>query len=159
MSIEALVTSMSQLLKLHESLLVLSKSKTEMLKKGDVDSLQSIMAKEQKYTSAILTIEQGRQRAAQSFLQKSSEDLTLSHCIEAAIPEVSRQLQLLQEQLATVLNQLQMQNDLNKQLIYQSLQFVNMSLHMFQPQEESAIYGRPNQQRQRPRQSFFDSEA
>ena len=44
---------LEKLLKLHQSLLQLDKEKTDMIKKGDIDALQSLLRNEQNHISAI----------------------------------------------------------------------------------------------------------
>src|SRR5690606_31139911 len=128
---------------LHEALLKNALKKTEVLKKGDVDSLQEIMREEQKLTTAITMMESERQTAAQSFLKQNGDgEITMVDCIAAATPEAAATLRALQEQLVSVIDKLQEQNELNKQLIFQSLQFVNMNLDLLQPDREAAAYGR-----------------
>lgn len=162
MSAEALIANLTKLYQLHENLLKLAVRKTDVLKKGDVDSLQDIMRDEQKFTTAITMMEQERQTAARSFLkQNGNGQITISDCIEAAAPEAAETLRAIQEQMVTVIDKLQEQNELNKQLIYQSLQFVNMNLDLLQPDNETATYGRPdhNRNQMKPGKSFFDSKA
>ncbi|HEY4554462.1 MAG TPA: flagellar protein FlgN [Bacillaceae bacterium] len=164
MSAETLIANLTKIYTLHEHLLALAARKTEILKKGDADSLQSLMREEQKYMTAIAMMENERQTAAKAFLKKGrAEGLTISDCIEAATPEAAETLRNLQQKILYVIEKLQVQNDLNQQLIYQSLQFVNMSLDLFQPKHESSVYGRPDtkqpQKQQKTGMSFFDSKA
>ncbi|GIN19613.1 MAG TPA: flagellar protein FlgN [Bacillus bacterium] len=160
MSAETLIANLTKQYQLHGNLLKNALKKTEVLKKGDVDSLQEIMREEQKLASAITMMENERQTAAKVFLKKNGESqITITDCIAAATPEAAETLQALQEQLVSVIDKLQEQNELNKQLIYQSLQFVNMNLDLIQPEIESATYGKPdvNKQQTKPGKSFFDS--
>lgn len=161
MSAETLINNLTKQFQLHESLLENALKKTEVLKKGDVDSLQETMREEQKLTTAISMMENERQTAAQSFFKKSGDgQITMADCIAAATPEAAETLRAIQEQLVAVIDKLQEQNDLNKQLIYQSLQFVNMNLDLLQPEKEAATYGRPDTRKQTKQgKSFFDSKA
>ncbi|VEF46908.1 FlgN family protein [Bacillus freudenreichii] len=161
MSAETLINNLTKQYQLHEALLKNALKKTEVLKKGDVDSLQEIMREEQKLTTAITMMENERQTAAQSFIKKNGDDqITMADCISAAVPEAAETLRALQEQLVSVIDKLQEQNELNKQLIYQSLQFVNMNLDLLQPEKETATYGRPDTRKQTKQgKSFFDSKA
>ena len=161
MSAETLINNLTRQYQLHESLLKNAVKKTEVLKKGDVDSLQEIMREEQKLTTAITMMENERQTAAKAFLKKNGDgQITIADCIAAANPEAAETLKALQEQLITVIERLQNQNELNKQLIYQSLQYVNMNLDLLQPEKETAAYGRPDEKKQpKPNKSFFDSKA
>ncbi|MBD8004673.1 flagellar protein FlgN [Bacillus norwichensis] len=162
MSAETLIVNLTKQYQLHESLLRNALKKTEVLKKGDVDSLQEIMREEQKLAAAITMMENERQTAAQSFLKKSADSqITIVDCIKAAVPEAAETLKALQDQLVSVIAKLQEQNELNQQLIYQTLQFVNINLDVLQPEKEAAAYSRPDVKKQhaKPGKSFFDSKA
>lgn len=162
MSAETLIANLTKQYQLHESLLRNALKKTEVLKKGDVDSLQEVMREEQKLIAAITMMENERQTIAQSFLKKNAESqITIADCITAAAPEAAETLRALQEQLVSVIAKLQEQNDLNQQIIYQTLQFVNINLDVLQPGKEAAAYGRPDVKKQqaKPGKSFFDSKA
>lgn len=69
--------------------------------------------------------------------------MTLSACIQAAGNDERAPLQALQENMSQVIGELHAQNELNKQLIQQTLQYVHLTLDLLQPQPESAIYERP----------------
>ncbi|MFD1706921.1 flagellar protein FlgN [Siminovitchia sediminis] len=161
MSAETLIANLTKQYQLHENLLKNALRKTDVLKKGDVDSLQEVMREEQKLTTAITMMESERQTAAQSFLRQTEDSpITIEDCIQAASPEAAETLRVLQEKLLDIIEKLQEQNELNKQLIYQSLQFVNMNLDLLQPEKETAAYGRPVEKKQMKQgKSFFDSKA
>ncbi|MBM7714187.1 flagellar protein FlgN [Siminovitchia sp. FSL H7-0308] len=158
---KALINILEKLHTLHEHLFDLAKKKTEVLKSGDVDSLQLILREEQKCTSAITVAENEREKAARIFLQEDTDaDVTLSACIQAAGNDERASLQALQENMSQVIGELHAQNELNKQLIQQTLQYVHLTLDLLQPQPESAIYERPAGKKQsKMAQSFFDSKA
>jgi flagellar biosynthesis/type III secretory pathway chaperone len=155
-----LVNILEKLLKLHESLLDLGLSKTEIVKKGDMEGLQQMLKDEQKHIAAINMMEKERHKAAKQFLGSNAEDITISNCIANAEPELKETLSQLQTDILAVIEKLQDRNELNQMLIYQSLQFVNMSLDMFKPRTESVNYSRPVQDKA-PKPSFtiFDSKA
>lgn len=160
MSAEALITNLTKLYGLHEKLLNLAIRKTDLLTKGNVDGLQDIMREEQTLTAAVTVLENERQTAAKNFVKaESGEGLTLADCIKAATPEAAETLSALRDKMLEIVTQLQERNELNEQLIYQSLQFVNMNLELLQPKNETG-YGRPNAKKPaQPSKSFFDSKA
>lgn len=66
---------------------------------------------------------------------------TISSCIEVAESEQKPILEDLFRQLTNILQKIKEQNDLNQELIKQSLQFVNYSLNLFQPRTNAMNYG------------------
>jgi hypothetical protein len=58
-----------------------------------------------------------------------------------------------------VITELKERNQLNQQLIHQSLQFVHLTLDMLAPQPASINYGPPQQNAAPKRPSMFDSKA
>lgn len=161
MSTEALIDILDKLNKLHEKLYDLSVSKTEFIKKGDMEGLQNILKNEQTFVSAIHTMEIKRQEAAAELLGKAdASEMTLTNCIAAAPKEYMEKLKAIQTELVTTIDKLKNQNELNQQLVHQSLQFVNMTLDMIQPRPESINYSRPDQQKAtKPSVSLFNSKA
>lgn len=158
---KTLMDILEKLYTLHEQLLHLAKKKTEVLKNGDVGGLQNILREEQKCASAITVAENEREKAARSFLQADGDaEVTISDCIKAADNDEGAPLRALQENMLKVIAKLQAQNELNKQLIQQTLQYVHLTLDLLQPHPESASYGRPDGKKQpKMAQSFFDSKA
>ena len=71
---------MEKLLKLHQSFLQLSKEKTDILKKGDMDALQLLLRNEQKHISAISIIDKERQKTVAG-LFPGQPNLTITECI------------------------------------------------------------------------------
>lgn len=158
---KTLMNILEKLYSFHEIMLDLAQKKTEVLKKGDVGGLQNILREEQKYASAITVAEEEREKAARSFLNVDGDaDVTISACIEALSADEGAPLRSLQENMLKIIAKLQAQNELNKQLIQQTLQYVHLTLDLLQPQPESAIYERPDGKKQpKKAQSFFDSKA
>ncbi|MED1204375.1 flagellar protein FlgN [Heyndrickxia acidicola] len=142
MSAKLLISLLDKQQKLHENLLKIAEDKTEIIKKGDMEGLQRIMADEQKHIAAIQTIEVQRQQAAENVT--GMPEATLSMCIEAASEDERPKLSAFQAGIMDIVEKLRHRNDLNQQLIYQSLQFVNMSLSVLRPVPEHVTYSRPD---------------
>ncbi|MFS0821617.1 flagellar protein FlgN [Bacillus sp. 1P02SD] len=160
MSAENLVVLLKKILTLHQNLLKLSEQKTDILKKGNIDALNDQMKEEQKYILAIKQLENERIVIVDKWLGPLVQDKTLSKCIEMASESVRSELTGLQEELVKVTHDLKTANDLNQQLTYQSLQYVNMSLDMLLPQEQIAGYGNPAGTKEKKQtRSMFDSKA
>lgn len=166
MSVQPIISILEKLEKMHSSLLQLANEKTELVKKGDMDGLDSIIKNEQSHVAAIEVLEKQRQQMVTDYLRAKGIALsgtpTVAQVIEAAETEEERdQLENIKNQLSAVIDNLRKQNDLNQKLVFQSLQFVNMSLDMLRPRTEEINYsGKPTgNETTAPKKSMFDSQA
>lgn len=160
MSAEKLVETLKKILILHQNLLKLSERKTDILKKGDIDALNEQMKEEQKYILAIRQLENERIAIVDKLLGPRVQERTLSKCIEASSEPIQTELVNIHENLLKVTQELKAVNELNQQLTHQSLQYVNMSLDMLLPQEQTATYGNPAGTKEKKQsRSMFDSKA
>lgn len=146
-------------------MVALAKQKTEIIKKGDINSLQNLLKEENKHIQAIQRLEMGLKNETTLFLQKNRiemEQPSLSAAIEIA-NELEREALLKgKQELENNIKELSIQNQLNQQLLEQSLQFVNISLDLLQPDIDSYNYDRTENGAQENRQqsrSLFDSKA
>ncbi|MET3697655.1 FlgN protein [Bacillus oleivorans] len=142
MSEQALQTQLEKMLQLHEELLALSQQKTEAVKKGDMENLQQILKQEQKLILELDRAEKERQAASQTIVPLV-ENPALEDCLPYLSHEQQDRLSNLKERLKAVIAQIEIQNNLNYELIQQSLQFIHVSLNLFRPKEESINYGPP----------------
>ncbi|AOV08516.1 flagellar protein FlgN [Sporosarcina ureilytica] len=166
MSIQPILATLNNLEKMHTSLLSLAHEKTALIKDGDMAALNQLLKDEQAHLAAIAQIEQQRQQTVVDYLRKQgrfvSENPTISD-VERAVQSTSEEESLTEarDRLLHVIHDLKWQNDLNQKLTYQSLQFVNLSLDMVRPQQETVTYSKneisgKNETRSRP---TFDSQA
>lgn len=158
MPAQKLIETLDKMVRLHERLLQLAEKKTEVIKLNDMNGLDQLLKDEQKYVAAIQTMESQRKQQVMELTGRG--DATLSDCIRQAPADERERLQELQRGLFQYVKELKEQNELNQQLVYQSLQFVNMSMGLLQPQPERATYSHPAKHRsQQPhKQSMFDSQ-
>ncbi|MFB5282819.1 flagellar protein FlgN [Peribacillus sp. Hz7] len=157
MSAQPIIEALEQLIKLHKGFNKLASKKKNIIIEGDTDALTALLIDEQKYVKAISQIETKRQEAVQTFLKRPENATTLNQVIEEAQPEEAETLQRLKIELLEEVTQLKEQNELNQQLLVQSLQFVNLSLDVLRPQDRNYNYG--NEQAPKPSISMFDSKA
>lgn len=150
---------LENLLNEHERLYTLSLKKVDVIKQNDIEALNQIMKDEQKHVASITILENERQQELQKIFPEKSNP-TIRDCIEHAGPVDKLRLENLYQKLLTVIEKLKEQNELNQQLIYNSLQFVNFSLNLFRPKSESVTYG-PPAKKQHPKDgaSVFNSQA
>lgn len=166
MSIENIKKSLKSLIKIHENILNISQEKTEILKEGSAEQLQQLLIKEQKYVQALEHAEKKRSEFVKRWFEKHNyddEEQTISTILNY-VQNKADQTKI--EQLATDLTHLMIefknQEQLNFELIQQSMQFIQTSLNMFKPSIESMNYDRqqPKHDQQRYEgQSIFDSKA
>lgn len=148
---------------MHKSLNEVAKRKTEIIVKGDIQGLQTILNDENKHIKAIQQLNNLMLQAGESFLTQlgSPEPLSLSVVIQHAENEKEILAQK-KEQLEDQISLLRKQNTLNQELLEQSLQFVNLSLDMLMPDMDSFNYGRSDesdQEMNKKTRSIFDSKA
>ncbi|WP_428909641.1 flagellar protein FlgN [Niallia sp. Krafla_26] len=158
LSAQALITVMEKLLKLHQSLLGLSKEKTAILKNGDFDAFQEYLRNEQKHINAITILEKERQKAVSSIIPEESE-WTLTNCLPQLYDADQEKLLSIKQELTDLIKQLKEVNELNQQLVQQSLQFVNLQLDLLLPDELDNYSKEQNDQDSLPKTSIFDSKA
>ena len=159
-----LIQTLGKMLLLHKSLNQLAKQKTEIIKTGDTDSLNNLIKEEKKHIQAIQKFEADRQKASEEFLakfeQSDNSNPTISECINFANPTEKQKLNQLKSELQTQIQALKDRNELNQQLIKQSLQLINLSLDLLMPEIDTYNYERPGQAYQyNEGRSIFNSKA
>ncbi|MYL49180.1 flagellar protein FlgN [Halobacillus litoralis] len=163
MTIDPVINHMKQLQQLHESLLSLSKRKTEALKTNDVTGIQQLLIQEKEHVQAIEKIEKQRERSVTQWASENGippRERTVSELIEILDGEEKERLQNAYEALILVLADLKQQEKLNTELTQQSLQFINMSLDLLQPSLQSVNYGvKETNHGSTAKRSIFDSKA
>lgn len=162
MSADQLVTVMERLLELHSSLLEKAYQKTKIIEKGDIDALNTLIKEEQKLLPTINKFEQVRLQVVRNFLTPfhvEEENFTISTCLQYIDEANKDKLAILREELLNVAQTLQKQNELNSQLVKQSLQFIHMSLDMFYPKTPEFNYGPPKQPGPSTSNSLFNRKA
>ncbi|MFG6114701.1 flagellar protein FlgN [Halobacillus sp. MO56] len=163
MSITKVNEQMKKLKQLHESLLYLSREKTELLKQGETGSLQQLLTKERKHIQAITKIENERMDTVTDWCRKQGivlEAPTLSELL--GFLEDSKEKNLLQslfEELVFLVSELKQQEQLNAELTKQSLQFIHLSLDMLQPSLNNMNYNKQTGVSTKEKRSVFDSKA
>ncbi len=166
MSVQPIIAILEKLEKMHKSLLELAYKKTELVKKGDMEELDHMLKNEQSHVAAIETLEQQRQQLVRDYLIAKgfalADQPTVAEVIEAADSDEERnQLADVRKRLMLVIDDLRKQNELNQKLVFQSLQFVNMTLDMLRPRPEQINYSGKDLQGKNVAQkkTFFDSQA
>ena len=164
MSIDHITVVLERLVQVHQSLLQLSLTKTELLKKGAIEEVQRILKNEQKHIQAIDKLEKDRLKAVDQWAAKfglTDDQKNVTTLLEKVENDRERdQLEQVSTELAKVLVELKAQENLNQELTEQSLQFVQMNLDLLSPTIEQVNYGnKRNQDDPQSKRSTFDSKA
>ncbi|WP_153732407.1 flagellar protein FlgN [Sporosarcina obsidiansis] len=167
MSIEPILTTLNHLEKLHMSLLRLASDKTALLKSGDINGIDQLLKEEQAHLAAIVQMDQQRVNTVKQYLTEQGRPVpaepTMTQLIELTNEPDKQQLAEAKDRLLHAIHELKQQNELNQQMTYQSLQFVNLSLDMVRPRPETVNYSKNEVQGQsngaKPKLSSFDSQA
>ncbi|MBB6447280.1 flagellar protein FlgN [Bacillus benzoevorans] len=159
MSATLLMETLEKLDKLHSSLYEIAVKKTEVIKNGDIESLNGIMKEENKHMYAINKLEEARQKAAQQICPEK-EQPTVSDCLEKVSGSEHESLLASADKLASRLADLKEQNYLNQQMLHNSLQFVHFSLNLLRPQPAAINYAPPTKKTpNNPAPGMFNSKA
>lgn len=147
MSIQPILAALTNLEKMHTSLLSLAQEKTDFLKEDNMAALDQLLKDEQAHVAAINQIERQRVQAVIDYLKMQgrnvSENATISDVLQIMqSPTEKEDLMEAKDRLLHVIHDLKRQNDLNQKLTFQSLQFVNLSLDMVRPQENAMNYSK-----------------
>ncbi|MDL4839217.1 flagellar protein FlgN [Aquibacillus rhizosphaerae] len=165
MSVQPIVEILTNMTQLHESLLTISKSKTDALKKGNMELLQDLLVQERKHAKAINQLEEKRIEMIGVWSEAQGLDATtttVSVMLDNHLQGSEKDsLEKVTTKLAQMLVQLKQQEQLNKDLTKQSLQFIQLSLDMIAPTIKNINYGNQAQKRadQGTKRSVFDSKA
>jgi flagellar biosynthesis/type III secretory pathway chaperone len=144
--------------KLHESLYKLAERKTEALKKNDIDALSALMKDEQKHILAIRQLEERRIRWLKEVFPNESIT-TITRCLELAGEIEREELRQWHGRLKEAIARLKQANELNKQLLEQSLQFVTAMIDVMMPSAQPVAYNQANEYEAPPNRSIFESKA
>ena len=159
-----LIETVEQLIKEHEQLLQLAERKKRVLIDGDMESLQEIVNREVQAIRKVEKLETERmkqgERIAAAYGLKV-EELTASK-LAAMEPDPQRaaRFNLLTGRFVKVMGELSAANDLNGQLIQQSLDLVQRSIDLLTVAPDALTYtGKGDTEQASGPRRFFDSKA
>ncbi|MBG9544718.1 hypothetical protein ABE29_18730 [Cytobacillus firmus] len=164
MSVPQIINALEDILNLHRSLFQLALQKTDHIKQNDIEQLNSVIKDEVKHIQAVMRAEKDLLTAAGAFLNPEGQDenqLSLTACIHKAQGNEKEHIIQLKLNLENEIDALKQRNDMNQQLLEQSMQFVTMSLDLLSPKLDSYNYERTNQPKEfeQAERSVFDSKA
>ena len=165
MSIKDLIQTMDQLNQVHESLLELSKLKTNVLIQNQVEQLNQIVNKENNLMKQITKLDHQRIDNISQFLlnkgYKPNAKITVNDLTKLVFKAEEKQaLKSTQEKLLGTIEQLKQLNQLNQKLIEQSLAYIDYSMDLvLGPPEDEVVYHNPSLQQNIKRNGMFDRRA
>lgn len=156
-----LIQTVEELLDEHEKMLRVVEQKRQLLIDGDIEKLKEIVNEEMKLISKIEQLEEKRMkhgvRIATEFGLKL-EELTASKLIEIdKDPQRVAKINLLTGRFVKVIGEIQTANDLNGQLIHQSLDMIQNSIAtLTDPFEPGTYSGTGDSAKTANKKSLFD---
>ncbi|WP_255247360.1 flagellar protein FlgN [Paucisalibacillus globulus] len=162
MSVQSIIEKLDNLTKIHHQLIVLSEEKTAVVKKGNVEQLQTILVKERKMVQQLEQAEENRQKEVNAWFANhgnTSEDATVTNLLNQLNDDSEKKkIEESAVKLTESIVKLKQQEQLNMALIQQSMQFVQLSIDLMSPSLKNMNYGKDNQPPAVNR-SVFDSKA
>lgn len=166
MAIQDLIESLEELVGLHNQLLELAHEKKDLIISNDLEQLNGVVNRESRLLRRVQEAEARRLEAMNRYLigkgYRPNPQITVSDVLKLVFrAEDKERLQQAQKQLLVVMEQLKAANELNQQLIQQSLQFIQFSLDLLAgPEEDEAVYQHPGHAQATARRSgLFDTRA
>ncbi|WP_096202424.1 flagellar protein FlgN [Bacillus sp. FJAT-45350] len=164
MSTKAIMDVMADLIKLHQTFNQLAVEKTEAIKNSDMPSLDKLLKQETAYVKKLRKLEEDRLFVVNQYLANEglvTEGVTMGNLVELVPSTEQVLLGKLQKALLSEIDRLRKRNELNQQLIEDSLRFVNLSLDLIAPEPEEVNYKRPTKTsyEENTGRSLFDSKA
>lgn len=149
MAVNKVITVLEQLIEVHTQLIGIAKDKREAIMANDIDIINKTIKAESKWIQRLTELNQERMTVSLQLLKengvKPQEGVTLRKLYGVIFnPEQRAQLSNLELQLKEQLNELRQRNELNQQLLQQSIDFVQFSIDLIVPQaDDSYIYRNP----------------
>lgn len=166
MTIQVILEVIQNLIHLHLELLRLGQEKTHCLVHNEVDQLNALVNKEVKLTRKITELDMRRTQAIGEYLlsrgYNPNPNVTISDMVKIIFKAVEKQALIdTRDELLSLIAKIQDVNAHNKQLIEQSLAYIDYSLdlYLWNPSEDF-MYKNPAQARNSlKRNGLFDTRA
>lgn len=164
MSIHQVINMMNRINDSHQELIELGKLKQKAIIQNDSTSLTKLMSAENRLLKQITEAETLRGEAVSDFLKdkgiRSQLDLTVTELSRLVFdPTEKQELLEIRDQLLHTAEELKKQNEATRQLIEQSLQFIDYSLNLIVGVDEDVIYHKPSDAPVLSKNNFFDARA
>ncbi|MGL4362145.1 MAG: flagellar protein FlgN [Cellulosilyticaceae bacterium] len=148
----------------YEGLLTLAKYKTDAIVNKDIKLLTEVMDSEEQFVGRVQQLDEKREGYLKDIALVTGlpyKGITVTMIIEKMgnSLDISQQLVELKNQLVEIIEKLKVQNDLNKQLLQQSLEFVDFTINAIKTTQLMPMnvnYGREGDTSIEGPISFFD---
>lgn len=133
--IDELINVLEEENKEYETLVLLSKEKTPVIVKGDLEKLQRITEVEQEFVGKIRNLEKKREEIMTDIgnvLSRDPKTTKITDIIEllSKQPVEQKKLSEIHDKIQTTLNNFKQYNDINANLIKESLEIIEFNLNL-----------------------------
>lgn len=159
--IEQLTLILDKLITLQKSLLHVSNRKMEALKENDIDEINRLLKEELSHIRAMESLNARREELQEEISSAYQTPVTtFSELLAVESLPGREELREKHVEITASTLHLKKQNELNQDLLNQSLQFVNLSLDLVMGQQETGNYSQdPDDIQSMRTHSFFNSKA
>ncbi len=162
-SIQPITDIMGQLTEAHRQLLAISEQKLSYIKNNDMEELSNLLNKERQSIQKTEQLESRRQKVIDDYISGNGivlSEKTISQLLHHLQNEDDkRNLEQHVIQLIEVIVQLRAVEQLNEDLLKQSMQFVQTSLDILEPSSKNYNYNDRLSEGTSKKRSIFDSKA
>lgn len=149
--IEVLMDTLEKEIERYEELLEMSREKTGIIIKGDLEILQDMIEKEQDVVGMIQNLEKKRIETVTDIgnvINCPSKDLTITKLIElmANQPETKDRLEKIHDKLKNTITQMIKVNDMNKGLLQESLEMVEFEMNLLRSLRQAPVTANYNKE-------------
>lgn len=158
--INELINVLNQENRVYDSILKISKSKTNVIVEGKVSELENMVKLEQSLVLQMGRLENMREKIAEQIAEQLNlkpSEITISELLKHLESGKGQELKICQEVLGTTIKELKDTNDLNSKLIRNSLDFINFSINLVASVDTGTNnYGNTGQVNDGKKKTFFD---
>ncbi|NLX76517.1 MAG: flagellar protein FlgN [Clostridiaceae bacterium] len=138
--------------RLYAQILEEAENKTDVIVKGDVNSLQETVLREQSIIKELDKLRDVREQIIAQISRKTGkkpEEITVSYLAEIFPEDKAKRLTEIRDSLKETIERLKLKNDINQKLLNNALDYVNFSLNlMMQPSPQATQYGSKGTEKQ-----------
>lgn len=148
----------------YEGLVTLATYKTESVQNKNLELLSQIVEKEEEFIGRLNLLDKKREGMLKDIALVTGlkyEQLTLTKLMEkmGMELEISQDLLKVREEILELMEQLKAQNEMNKMILEESLDYVNFTINAIKSTKMTQIpvnYGRPGEEETLQTRSLFD---
>lgn len=148
----------------YEGLLTLANYKTESVKNKELELLTQIVEKEEEFIGRVNLLDKKRESMLKDIALVTGlkyEEITLTRLVDKMGKdlEISEALLKVRGEILELMEGLRAQNEINKMIIEESLEYVNFTINAIKSTKMTQIpvnYGRPGEEETLQTRSLFD---